>query len=101
LGKVPEWGGELYIKTMSGTARDAFEDDITKTRGKKIDVNLKNIRARLVVKTACDENGGLSFTEDQAGDLGKKSAKALDRCFSVAQSLNGLSANDVDDLAKN
>ena len=64
-------------------------------------MNLKNIRARLVVKTACDENGALLFTEDQASYLGKKSAKALDRCFSVAQTLNGLSGNDVEELAKN
>ena len=101
LVKVPEWGGDLYIKTMSGTDRDSFEDDITKTRGKKVDVNMKNIRARLVVKTACDEGGTLLFTEDQAQALGLKSAKALDRCFSTAQKLNGLSANDVEDLAKN
>lgn len=99
--EVPEWGGDLYIKTMSGEERDSFEENITKTKGKKVDVNFKNIRAKLVVKTACSEDGVLLFNDSQVEALGKKSAKALDRCFSKAQELNGLSPTDVEDLAKN
>ena len=33
--------------------------------------------------------------------LGDKSAAALDRCFAVAQRLNGFSSDDVEDLAGN
>ena len=33
--------------------------------------------------------------------MGKKGAKALDRVFSVAQKINGISDGDVEELAKN
>lgn len=101
---VPEWANGdpeagVYIRTMSGTERDQFEEDISKTKGKKTEINFKNIRARLVAMTACDENGKPIFTN--IDKLGEKSSKALDRCFGVAQRLNGMTDKDVEGLAKN
>lgn len=98
---VPEWGGELYICTMSGTERDAFEQSIIETRGKSVKVNLQNIRAKLCVQTIVDEKRNKLFSLDDVTALGKKSAKALDRIFAIAQKLNGISGEDVEDLAKN
>jgi len=99
LVNVPEWGGEVYVRALTGTERDAFETSIV--GGNASSKDLSNIRARLAALTLCDEEGKALFSLKEAVDLGQKSAKALDRVFSVAQRLNGIGAGDVDELAKN
>ena len=37
LGDVPDWVGELYVRTLNGTERDAFDLSMV---GKKISTNL-------------------------------------------------------------
>lgn len=94
---VPEWGGEVIVATMTGAARDAWEQSLVSNKS----VSLENIRARLVVATVVDESGNRLFSEKDVEAMGKKSAAALDRCVKVAQKLNRLTENDLDDLAKN
>ncbi len=96
--EVPEWGGHVFVRTMSGTERDSFEAETYVTKGKKVEFNRENFRARLLVRTLCDESGTPIFTRKDVDALGKKSAKALDKCFSASQKINGLSAEDVDEL---
>jgi hypothetical protein len=96
LVPVPEWGGEVYISAMSGSMRDAWEQTLVSEKA-----SMENIRARLVVVTAVDEQGAPLFSAKDAVALGRKSSAALDRCVRVAQRLNRLTASDLDDLAKN
>ena len=95
---VPEWGGEVVIATMTGSARDAWEQSLISS---KKSVSLENIRARLVAATAIDEKGNLLFGEKDVEALGKKSAAALDRCVKAAQKLNRLTEDELEDLSKN
>ena len=97
---LPEWGDGAFafVRTLEGNERDMFEESC---QGKGDKPNLKNIRAKLVVLTLCDESGKRLFTDMQVNAVGKKSAAVLDRIFGVAQRLNGLTAKDVEDLAKN
>jgi len=97
---VPEWGGDVLIRTMTGTERDAFEASL-QGGGKSGKINTANIRARLVSLTAVDEAGGRLFADSDMATLGGKSAAALDRCSAVAMRLNGMSAKDVEELGKN
>ena len=99
--EVPEWGGHVFVRNMSGAERDDFEAETYVTKGKNVEFNRRNLRARMLVKTLCDESGTPMFTTKDIDALGKKSAKALDRCFSTAQKLNGMTADDVDELTKN
>ncbi len=101
LVPVPEWGGELYVRALTGAERDAFEQSIVEQKGKNMKMNLRNIRAKLVALTAVDEEGHRLFSDDDARWLGNKSAAALDRVFEVAQRLSGLRPEDVEELAKN
>jgi|AntDeeMetagen192_2_1112575.scaffolds.fasta_scaffold04210_2 ABC-type uncharacterized transport system ATPase component len=96
--EVPEWVGSVTIQTMTGYARDQFEGSIT---GKNGAVNTTNIRAKLVAACVVDDAGELMFGEKDIAKLGKKSAAALERVFSAAQSMNRISDNDVEELAKN
>lgn len=98
---VPEWNGTVWVKTLAGAERDAFEIAMTKAKTRDGEANLQNIRARLAVLTVADYQGNRIFKDEDADALGKKSAKALDRIFAVAQRLNGFRAEDVEELAKN
>lgn len=103
---VPEWGSdgkplELFVRTLTGTERDAVEQAALKERAESEQETIQNIRARLVVFSAVDEAGTLVFSADDIEALGCKSAKALDRLFDVAARLSGFSDKDVEELAKN
>lgn len=95
---VPEWGGKVKVAVMSGFSRDRFETSIIGSNGGQ---NLTNMRAKVVAASVVDEKGELLFTEKDIAKLGKKSAAALDRIFSVAQRLSGITDVDVEELAKN
>lgn len=99
---VPEWGGEVRVKGLSGRERDKFEaDSLKKGKGGTRDVNLENLRARLIIMCAVDEQFQPIFDRSDIMRLGEKSASALEKVFSVAQRLSGMSDEDVDELAGN
>ena len=98
---VPEWGGEVIVRGLTGAERDRFEQSIVETRGKDTRVNLRNIRAKLVTLCVVDEEGKRLFKDDDVELLGRKSAVALNRIFEVAQRLSGLRPEDVEELAGN
>ena len=97
---VPEWGGTVRIKGMTGAERDAFEETLFTGEGTNRKTNLTNMRARLVAVTIIGEDGNRLFSDAEVGDLAKKSAAALSRCFEAAQRLNGMTGVAVDE-AKN
>lgn len=90
---VPEWGGDVYIKTLSGTERDAFEDAYSTDK-------MKNFRVRFLILTLCDGKGERLFAESEADDLGKKSATVISRLFEKAWAHNAFRSEDVDALGK-
>ena len=96
---VPEWGGHVFVKGMTGMERDTFEASIVQQRGKDARVNMVNIRAKLAAQTVCDEDGIRLFTDKDVKALGKKSANALQRVFDVAQRLSGITEGDVEELS--
>lgn len=98
---VPEWGGQVRVKGLSGTERDRFEQDSIDQRGKANKLNLANIRARLLVLCLVDEQGNRLFQRSDIDLLGQKSAVALNRVFEAARRLSGLNQEDVEELAEN
>jgi len=94
---VPEWGGDVYVRTMTGEERNAYETSIF--NGKE--VSLDNIMAKLCIRTIVDDKGKRLFEDSEIAILGAKSAKVLSRIFTKAQKLNGLTAEDLEDMAKN
>ena len=92
---VPEWGGDVMVRTMTGADRDAFEASLIGKEGR-----MENVRARLVSLTLCDATGARLFTDAEVTALGNKSARALDRVFTVAQRINGIGTDAVDAAKK-
>src|SRR5262245_31934728 len=89
---VPEWGGDVLVKTMTGTERDAWETQLLDEDGKK------NVRARMVAAVCVDETGALMFVPSDIEALGRKSTKALTRVFRAAARLNGLTVEEEKEL---
>lgn len=98
--EVPEWGGTVRVRGLSGAERDAFEASMVEIRGNSRKVRLENIRARLVALATVDENGERLFSDKDVEELGKKSGVALDRVWEAARNLSGLSDDDVEELAE-
>ena len=99
--EVPEWGGTVYIRNMTGGERDAYEMSLIKMQGRNMQADLANARAKLCAICICDQDGNRLFTDDEVQELSKKSASALDRVYEQAEKLNGLKSDEIEGLVKN
>lgn len=99
--EVPEWGGAVRVRTLSGRERDQFEASVVEQHGKRQRIDTRDLRAKLVALAVVDERGQRMFTEADVVTLSGKSAAALQRVFDVARRLSGLSDQDVEELEKN
>ena len=97
---VPEWGGDVFVRGMTGEERDNFESTIVQLKEKNRVVIMRNIRAKLCSWSVCDESGKRLFSQSDVEELAKKSAAALQRIFKVAQRLSGITEDDVNELAE-
>lgn len=104
--EIPEWGGTVRIAAMSGTDRDRWElsmmqADDKSERGFKMNFDAYS-RVRLVALCLVDDDFQRVFvTDEQVKALGQKSGAVMDRLYGVAQRVNGLSDEDIEDLEKN
>jgi hypothetical protein len=99
---VPEWGGDVFIKSLDGESREAMEAAIDKHRDEK--GRLKSLtvyRAVVSVHVVCDAQGCRLFADDAIPALMRKSAKALERISSVASRLNSLGEDELEAALKN
>lgn len=95
---VPEWGGKVLVRGMTGSQRDQFERTVITTKGKNVETNWEHFRAKLLVWTIVDAEGKRIFNDSDIVALGRKSAVAMSRVFEVASNLSGLSSEDVEEL---
>lgn len=100
---VPEWGGNVYVKTLSAQDRDKYESDWYRYRETRFGdtKNTMHFRAFLVARTACDEEGKLLFADGDVEALAGKSGSAVARIADAAILLNGLFGSTREDDAKN
>lgn len=96
--EVPEWGGTVRVKAMTGAQRDRLEKSTSGSNGK---INKDGFFARIVAWCVVDEAGERVFAEADIVELGKKSSAALMRCAQVAQKLSAVSPDDVEALTGN
>jgi hypothetical protein len=99
---VPEWGGDIYVKGLSGIANEEFQESIIEIKedGKR-KVTYKYMRAKLLALTICDETGKLLFSEADIKALDDKSSYVLSILYEIAQRLSGLTKGDIENLRKN
>lgn len=98
---VPEWGGIVRVKSLTGDERDGFEAQIRESRKDgSFRSNFAKMRVKLLALTIIDEKGRRIFSLEDVEKLGKKSAAAIERVWDVASKLSGLSKEDAEELAR-
>ena len=97
----PEWGGEVSIRGMTGSERDAFEQSLFIGDADSKRFSADNVRAKLLVRCIVDENGERIFKDEDVEALGRRSAQVLDRLYDVAQRLSGIGKKDLESAVKN
>jgi hypothetical protein len=89
--EVPEWGGTVYVRTMTGIEQDTYDREMYFIDEEDtVVMKRENIREKLLVRTLCDENGNRIFSDGDVALLADKSAAAIRRLSEVAQRLNGM-----------
>lgn len=96
---VPELGGIVRIREMTGAERDGLESYVLQHRENSA---FENIRARVVALSVIDEQGNLLFpTPEDVEALGKTGWRALERIRKASDSLNAITKEDIEELRKN
>lgn len=90
---VPEWGGDVYLRVLSGTDRDRFEESYA-------DQKMKAFRLRFLLLALCDEKGERLFADDEADVLGRKSSVVINRLFEAGWKINAFTQEAVDALGE-
>ena len=95
---VPEWNGSVCLKVMSGKSRDNWESYVISKKDKDGKIDVKGMRAKLLVCCLCDDNGNELFNDSEIELLEKKNADVLQRLFDEAARLNGLNTASVEEI---
>lgn len=90
---VPEWGGSVYVRVLSGAEKDKLEGYLKEHPH-------ENVRAFIAAGSICDDSGCLLFSVGDLDALGNKSASALDRVYLAALEINAITEAEVDTLEK-
>ena len=97
---VPEWGGSIRMRTLSGKDRDSFEEVIQKRKKGQM-LELRGLKAMLLSLTVIEEDGCPMFSEGDLEKLNDKSSKVINDLFEVATKMNGIGEEAVEELRKN
>ena len=95
---VPEWGGSVYVRGITGTQRDQWDDRMYRIREGK---GTSLLRGTVAAWCICDADGKRVFNDADAGTLGNQDGAALDRIYDVALRLSGLGDAEVEGAGKN
>jgi hypothetical protein len=95
--KVPEWGGEVFIRVMSVGERDAYENEWMANKSKGVE----NFRSKFLQRVLCDAKGELLFAAGEVEALAKKSSRVVGTLWEAAMKHNKMTDSDVEELAKN
>lgn len=98
--EIPELGGVVLVRGMSGEERDAYETAMFTRKGNRQQMDTSNFRAKLVASCCVDDAGDRLFTLEEAAQLGRVRADVLHRLWSVAQRLSGLGGEDTEEMGK-
>jgi len=85
---------DLYIREISAGDRETFEDMIT-------DNSIGNkVRAFIFVKSVCDKDGNLLFTDEDIDEVAAYKYSLLEKVFNESNKLNGITLGEVNDNAE-
>lgn len=80
---IPEWGGRVRLRTLTGDESVKFTETVEKNKGKS------GGAALIISLAAVDDDGKAIFTEDQVKALQAKSLRPLNVLQKVIMKMNG------------
>jgi hypothetical protein len=93
---VPEWGGTVRLRSLSGRDRDLFDASIRERHGGELVATFDNITAKLVARSIIDpDTGERVFSDEQIAKLGEKNAAVLNRLYDIAARLSGMRGQEA------
>lgn len=95
--EIPEWGGKVLLKSLSGEERDKVERMARQFSAGEI----PGYSAEIAAMTVCDGNKKLLFTNAELPRLRKKSGAILRKIFDAVAKQNLLTPDAIQDAAKN
>lgn len=95
--EIKEWGGTVFVRAMTATQRDEYELSMLDEDG---NAKMEDLRAGLVAVTCCDAENNLLFDAADVKALSEKSAAGVNKAFSAAQKINGMTKEDMEELTK-
>jgi len=95
--EIPEWGGKVLLKSLSGEERDRVESLARRFSAGEI----PGYSAEIAAMTVCDGNKKLLFADADLPRLRKKSGAILRKIFDAVDRQNLLTPNGIQDAAKN
>lgn len=94
-------GAYLFVRTISALDRERYEESVVKTEGRNVQIKRQNMRVKLVILSACDEEGNRLFDSGDVGLLANKSAVVINKIFEAAQEVNGMTGEDKEEIEEN
>jgi hypothetical protein len=101
IHQVPAFGGVVFFKEFTPSARDAFEASLVVGKGKKAKVSTKNIRAKMLAALVVDQKGRRIFKDIDVGEIGELPGPEVEKVYQAIQEVNKLSDEDIEELAGN
>ncbi len=99
--EVPQWGGSVLVRGLTARERGQFMAMLVDQRKGGNRTRLEDLQVRLCAMSIVDEQGRRMFSDSELSLLARKSARALQPIFEVAQRLSGLSDEQVEELSGN
>ncbi|KAB8167061.1 hypothetical protein FH609_011710 [Streptomyces sp. 3MP-14] len=98
---VPEWGGTVRVRALTGQERDAWEASMLRLgpNGSVQARSTKGVRVGLVARCVVDEAGERLFTDKDMATLNEKSAAVIERLAAVARRLSGIGKEAAEEAA--
>jgi hypothetical protein len=98
---VPEWGGTLWIRTLSGKERLSYEEAVDKIKDAGDGMHSTRLMTHYLTWVLVDKEGKRLFSDKDIDLLADKKASVLLRLYNKASVHNGTSLQDAEDLEKN
>jgi hypothetical protein len=101
--EVPEWGGSVYMRSITAAERGQIEASAARFRESKgkDEVFARTFTVKIVAMALCDEAGARLFSDEEVSKLAQKNAKVVAKLSEVAQHLSGFAKEDIEQLEKN
>jgi hypothetical protein len=98
---VPEWGGQIHIRTLTGAEYDRWQESILIRRGDRSQVKIQGARVQLIALCIVDDNGKRIFTDKDIPLLNKKSSAGIARVYDAVCKQSRIGEGEVEELVKN